>query len=278
MKRNSALSLFILGVATVLALAGCGGSSHTYVVTPSSSLAAGVYVTIVSPVPLPQGMLDQMKKGLTFVERAQGPEICTYSKEIQGVKGQYASFNGKTLTVKVNGSSPLISAVCSGLQKHAFNPTDFGASPKPKKRTQHTFSRIGPILMTSAQLKAESRILETPIYWAGPLKGYRYEFTRTSKGFLYVRYLPRALRAGAPGANFLIVSTYPIVGAYHSLKKASHGRAIAGKHGSILLVNASYRKSVLMAWPGVDYQVEVYNPKPVISATIAESGQVEPVR
>ena len=139
-------------------------------------------------------------------------------------------------------------------------------------------SRIGPVLMTSSQLKTESRILSTPIYWAGPLKGYTYEFTRTTTGFLYVRYLPKGLRANAPGANFLIISTYPFISAYSGLKKAAHGAQIAGPNDSILLVNASYRKSVLIAWPGVDYQVEVYDPKPAIAATIAESGQVQPVR
>ena len=98
-------------------------------------------------------------------------------------------------------------------------------------------SRIGPVLMTSSQLKSESRILSTPIYWAGPLKGYSYEFTRTTKGWLYVRYLPKGLRSGAPGANFLIVSTYPFISAYHGLKQAAHGRAIAGQNDSIILIN-----------------------------------------
>ena len=139
-------------------------------------------------------------------------------------------------------------------------------------------SRIGPVLMTSAQLKTESKILGTPIYWAGPLKGYSYELTRTTKGFLYVRYLSKRFRAGAPSARFLIISTYPFVGAYDGLKKAAHGKAIAGQNDSILVVNPSYRKSVLMAWPGVDYQVEVYDPNPTISATIAESGRIQPVR
>lgn len=132
--------------------------------------------------------------------------------------------------------------------------------------------------MTSSQLNAESRILGTPIYWTGPLKGYGYEFTRTTKGYLYVRYLPKGFRPGAPGARFLIISTYPFVGAYDNLKKSAHGGTIAGPNDSILLVNPSYRKSVLMAWPGVDYQVEVYDPNPTTSATIAGSGRVQPVR
>ena len=139
-------------------------------------------------------------------------------------------------------------------------------------------SRIGPLLMTAPQLKTQSKILGTPIYWAGPLKGYNYEFTRTTKGYLYVRYLPKGLHVNAPGANFLIISTYPFIGAYSGLRKAAHGAQIAGPNDSIILVNAGYRQSVLMAWPGVDYQVEVYNPKPAIALSTAESGAIQRVR
>jgi hypothetical protein len=111
---------------------GAGSSSHTYIVTPSATsgegaLAKGIYLTIVSPVAFPQSVLDKAKKSVTFVEQATGPEVCSQSKKIQGVKGKYADLNGETVTVKVNGSNPLTSLVCSGLKKQAgFDPTNAG--------------------------------------------------------------------------------------------------------------------------------------------------------
>src|SRR5438876_10103295 len=116
--------LMALSVAA-LVLAGCGGGgSHTYVLTPSATgasgaLAAGIYISIVSPVALPQAFVDQAKD-VTFVERPVGPEICSYSKTIQGAKGRYAYLNGKTMTVKVNGSNPFISLIRSQLKKGPF--------------------------------------------------------------------------------------------------------------------------------------------------------------
>ena len=137
---------------------------------------------------------------------------------------------------------------------------------------------IGPVLMTPQKLKAESRLLRVSIYWAGPLAGYSYEFTRNTKGYFYVRYLPQGTPVGTKGANWTIISTYPFNDAFHSLKKAAHGAALPGVGGSIYYVNPSFRSSVLVAWPNVNYQVEVYDPKPAIAATIASTGQLSPVR
>jgi hypothetical protein len=110
-----------------LVVAGCGGGAggggqHTYILTPTNALAAGLYVTVISPVAFPQKVLNS--KGVTLVEHASGPEMCSYSKKIEGVKGKYAAFNGKTVTVKINGSNPFIGQVCSALKKGGFNPTN----------------------------------------------------------------------------------------------------------------------------------------------------------
>jgi hypothetical protein len=120
----------ILGVVCVvsLALAGCGGggggsnsSSHTYVVTPpASSGVSGVNLTIVSPVAIPTSLLT--KTGGKIVSHPTGPQKCSYTKTAQGLNGQWAALNGKTVTLKVNGSGLLAPLVCSILKKAAFNP------------------------------------------------------------------------------------------------------------------------------------------------------------
>ena len=120
----------IVAIASVLsvALAGCGGggggsnsSSHTYVVTPpASSGVSGIYVTIVSPVAIPTSLLT--KSGGKIVSRPTGPQQCSYTKTAEGLHDQWAALNGKTVTVKVNGSSQLAPIVCSILKSSAFNP------------------------------------------------------------------------------------------------------------------------------------------------------------
>jgi hypothetical protein len=97
-------------------------------VTPNPDLlASGVipehWPRCPSPVAIPQSILDKAKKNVTFVDNAVGKEVCSESKKIEGVKGKYADLNGQTVTLKVNGSNPFISQVCTALQKAKFNPT-----------------------------------------------------------------------------------------------------------------------------------------------------------
>ena len=127
------MRILVALAAATLMLAGCGGGGgHTYVMTPSGiGGAAGIYITLVSSVALPQDLVNQMKKSVTFVKQPVGPEVCSSSKTIQGLKSKYAYLNGKTLTVKINGSNPLLSLACSALKKAPFNPTHIGGTPAP---------------------------------------------------------------------------------------------------------------------------------------------------
>ena len=123
-----------------------------------------------------------------------------------------------------------------------------------------------------------TKILQTSVYWAGPEKRFNYEFRRTTHGYLFVRYLPTGVRAGDPRARFLIVATYPLAGAYAKLKKSAHGKAIQGPGSSIVVVRPSDRRSVLIAWPSVPYEVEIYDPHPPVALATALSGRVRPNR
>jgi len=305
------------------------------VVTPSAAgvsagRAAGIYLTIVSPVALPQGLFDEMNMSVTL-DQPVGPEICSYSEPVRGITGQYAFLNGTRLAVRVSGLNPLSSAVCSGHPRVAFNPAGTtgptgaagatgavsptgpqgptgamgvtsvggptGAAGPTELRDGPTGAQsrtgatgatvpwprsIEPFGLTASQLRALSQVLGTPIYWAGPQKGYRYQFRRAGNGDVYVRYLPRGVPARATDGRFLIVATYPFSGAFDAVRKAAHGKAIAGPGGSIYFAVPTARPSlrgirILIAFPGVNYQIAVYDPDPTVPATIASSGQVQPV-
>ncbi len=135
-----------------------------------------------------------------------------------------------------------------------------------------------PVLLGPTQLKAASKLLRQPIYWAGRKKGRHYEFTRTANGYLYVRYLPHGVQAGDTRTKFLIVATYPFPQAYAAVKKYSHGKAVAGPHGSIYYVRPDDPKSVLVAFPNVPDEIEVYDPSPAVARMIVATGLLRPVR
>jgi hypothetical protein len=157
-----------------------------------------------------------------------------------------------------------------------------GHSSKHKAKGK-IYHPIGPIVYHpngKKSLAAESRFINTKFYWAGPQKGIRYEFTRTTKGYMYVRYLTK----GAPIGNFkqakyLVVATYPVgPGAYPALKKQAGTNATPGPGNSIIYQRPKDKKSVLMAFPGVPDQIEIFAPTAAQAVATAESGRVRPVR
>ncbi|HEY2355204.1 MAG TPA: hypothetical protein VGH79_09945 [Gaiellaceae bacterium] len=59
--------------------------------------------------------------------------------------------------------------------------------------------------------------------------------------------------------------------------KASNGKGVTGPDGSYIWARPKDPKSVLVAWPKVSEELEVYDPLPTTTATIAESGKLTPV-
>jgi len=135
---------------------------------------------------------------------------------------------------------------------------------------------VEPVALSAAGLKTLAAAVDQPIYWAGPQEGYLYELRRTQNGNTYVRYLPRGIDAGAPGAEYLTVATYPFPDAFAELKEAAGDRAVDAAGGGIALVADERPNSIHLAYPGVDYQVEVYDPSPAKALQVARSGNVRP--
>jgi hypothetical protein len=135
---------------------------------------------------------------------------------------------------------------------------------------------VEPVALSAAGVTTLAAGVGQPIYWAGPRKGYLYELRRIDNGNTYVRYLPRGVDAGTPGAEYLTVATYPFPDAFETLEKAAGDRAVEVEGGGVALVAAKHPTSVHLAYPGVDYQVEVCDPSPAKALQVARSGSVRP--
>jgi hypothetical protein len=136
---------------------------------------------------------------------------------------------------------------------------------------------IGPVAMTPSALQGLAAKLHQPIYWAGAKPGYTYEVTETRTGNVYVRYLPTGVKIGDPRSNFLIIATYPYANAFAALEAVAKGQGRMLSNGSFALPSAGYAKSVHVAYPRVDFQIEVYDPTPSVARSVAYSGTVRPV-
>jgi hypothetical protein len=133
---------------------------------------------------------------------------------------------------------------------------------------------IAPVALNASGLRKIGVLARQPIYWAGPKEHYLYELKRTADGSVYIRYLPPGVNAGAPGNNYLIIATHPFKGALDALEKVANGRGISVPDGGLALVDGRTAKSVLVVFPKVDYQIEVFDPSPKKALEIATSGQL----
>lgn len=136
-----------------------------------------------------------------------------------------------------------------------------------------------PSAASPAQLKSLAASLGHPIYWIGRKRGYTYELVRTSKGQVYIRYLPRGVGVGANG-QYPTVATYPFRGAFDAiLKLARQQKATTLKlsNGGRAVIDPRNPKSIHLAYPGADVEIEVFNPSPARARQIVSSGQITTV-
>ena len=152
--------------------------------------------------------------------------------------------------------------------------TGCGDSSKPKPISVRP---IRPIGLSLSGLRTLAHAVPQPIYWAGPRPGVTYELQRTSTGYVYLRYLPPGAKVGSNSASVLVVATYPSKGALDALKKVAGSAAVTIPHGGIAFPDTKDARSVHLAYPRSNYQVEVYSPSPVRSLGLARSGAVRPV-
>jgi hypothetical protein len=134
---------------------------------------------------------------------------------------------------------------------------------------------------SAARLRALASSVGHPIYWTGPNPKSTYELTRTKDGRVYIRYLPRGVRVGAPGANYVTVGTYPQRNAVGQLKAAAaklQATPIKLPRGGLAYIDTSRPTSAYLAYPDADVQVEVYTPDPARTERLLTSREIVPVR
>ncbi len=114
------------------------------------------------------------------------------------------------------------------------------------------------------------------VYWLGPIPGTKYEVTRSSAG-VFVRYLPKSADPSTAPAS-LTIATYPLKDAYKLITRAKAGAQVVSVPGGGLGVINNVRKtSVYIAFPHVDYQIELFNPNPLAARLLATSGKLRAV-
>ena len=139
-------------------------------------------------------------------------------------------------------------------------------------------TEVRPSIMSLEELGALAASTETPLYWAGPRRGTRYEVTRTGSGTVYVRYLSPALQEGDVKPALTVV-TYPMENALARIRAGSTERStrIQLPGGGLAVIDPRRPTNVHFAYPGQSAQVEVYAPEPGLARQLVVSGAVRPL-
>jgi hypothetical protein len=133
--------------------------------------------------------------------------------------------------------------------------------------------------LTQKQLESLAKTVGHPVYWAGAMADVKYEVTRLANGRIFIRYLPSSEQAGT-SKKLLTVGTYPLASALALTKAASKrpgavALAIGGNGAAFYL--KSHPQSIFFAFPGLKYQMEIYDPVSSKALAIFKGGKVAPV-
>ena len=180
----------------------------------------------------------------------------------------YLAYPGQEFQIEVFDPSPARARelVSSGQIKPV------GAPPR---------TAIGSKAASVQQLKALAVKLGHPIYWAGAEPNDTYELTRTRDGSVFIRYLPPDVQVGDRRPNYLTIGTYPQKGALKILKATAAKNQVATisvDNGGLAFVDKKHPTSVYVAYPSVDFQIEVYDPSSGRARQLVTSGQIASVR
>jgi hypothetical protein len=142
-------------------------------------------------------------------------------------------------------------------------------------------SPTGSRAVSAEQLKSLAVRLGHPIYWAGADSGRTYELTQTRDGSVYLRYLPSDVAVGDRRPNYLTVGTYPQKGALRILQETAtknRVKTMSIENGGLAFVDRKHPTSAYVAFPDLDFQIEVYDPAAGRARQLVTSGQIAPVR
>jgi hypothetical protein len=138
-----------------------------------------------------------------------------------------------------------------------------------------------PTEVTAGELRSLALSAEHPIYWAGTLPGFKFELTHTTRGHVFIRYLPTNVSIGSPRPVYTTIGSYPLRNAYRVARKAAAEPGATRRSapgGGLAVWRHAQPRTVYLAYPGSEVLVEVYAAGASRARKLALSGRVGPIR
>ena len=117
-----------------------------------------------------------------------------------------------------------------------------------------------------------------PVYWAGKQSAGLYELTQGS-GRDWIRYLPAGVKTAPAGVAYRTIGTYALADAFASTTTAAAAADVTkvAVKGGVAFYAKTRPTNVYLAYRGVDYQIEVYDPDAAAARKLVASGKIVPV-
>ena len=181
----------------------------------------------------------------------------------------YVAFRGSEYQIEVFDPSPQRARAL--VQSGAIRAIEGAASGA-------TVPKSAAVAVYPNQLAKLATRLGRPLYWAGRQRNATYELTQTPDGRVYLRYLPPGAVVGS-AQPYLTVGTYPVANAYATTKAAASrpGSVRIDVPGGVAFYSKSRPGSVYIAFPGVNEQVEVFDPSAAAVHALVAGRQIRPV-
>ena len=147
------------------------------------------------------------------------------------------------------------------------------STPTPVSSTS-TFTEViaGKVALTESELIAAVKKLGVDVYWAGPVKGAKYTLAVPADGQAYVRYLPNGDGLTDTKPNYVVIATYTTTNAFSATQAAgnqSNGVTFINAEGAAVYYNKDTPTNVYVAYPNLNYQIEVFDPIAATALDIA---------
>lgn len=130
----------------------------------------------------------------------------------------------------------------------------------------------GGVCLTEKELKNLVVEQKLSAYWSGPVNGATYSLNANQSGQVFIRYIEKGQQCDSQTRDFRVIATYSQVGAFDSTKAAgnqANGVSLGNSDGSIVYFNKESPTNVYLAYPGIDYQIEIYDPNPKKAVSLA---------
>ena len=147
------------------------------------------------------------------------------------------------------------------------------SAPTPIASTS-TFTDViaGKVALTESELIAAVKKLGVDVYWAGPVNGAKYTLAVPADGQAYVRYLPNGNGLTDTKPNYVVIATYTTTNAFSATQAAgnqSNGVTFINAEGAAVYYNKDTPTNVYVAYPNLNYQIEVFDPIAATALDIA---------